>query len=336
MEQTSLCTESGVPLIPSQSEQVKQFTEEGYDIKLPEKPTPLSKAEVTFLIRMRASENMELLQSLCDSPLEIFYMMLDSMRTKIDWNYRGADQDLSEDKKRVIRERKRVMSDCNSCVVKDGMPFLPCPSHQAIESILKTSGIHFYTDPMPLTKKEAARFLSKEMEANIRLAQTVCKNTWDALCLVKDSFGVDFKVDYKRPVDEIEVMAEQADAVVDGWYYTLNVFAKKGINLSRVFDHVHRANLNKRWADGKYHRRESDNKIIKPDGFVDPDIHAEIQHQIQHGGFKRIKLDDSRELKELQSVAEQAAKRIVELEAELSRVSARLDHVTAHVDSLKK
>ena len=41
---------------------------------------------------------------------------------------------------------------------------------------------------------------------------------------------------YDRGMSKTTRIAEQADALVDSYYYSLNAAAKKGINLSKVFD----------------------------------------------------------------------------------------------------
>lgn len=40
--------------------------------------------------------------------------------------------------------------------------------------------------------------------------------------------------------------ADQADAILDSYYYSLNAAAKAGINISSLFDIVHAANMAKR------------------------------------------------------------------------------------------
>lgn len=66
---------------------------------------------------------------------------------------------------------------------------------------------------------------------------------------------------------------------MDLWYYGLNAFAKKSVNLSAIFDTVHNANMAKRDpTTGKFIHRE-DGKIIKPEGWQPPDIVAEIKRQ---------------------------------------------------------
>ena len=52
--------------------------------------------------------------------------------------------------------------------------------------------------------------------------------------------------------------------LVDSYYYSLKCCCKKGINLSNIFEVVHKANMDKRDPlTGKFLKRE-DGKIIKP------------------------------------------------------------------------
>merc|ERR1719461_1888245 len=85
--------------------------------------------------------------------------------------------------------------------------------------------------------------------------------------------------------DKNQLMGEQADAMVDMWYYSLNAAAKKGMNLSKVFNLVHSANMAKiNPATGKCLKR-ADGKIIKPNGWKAPDITQEMMRQTQLGSF---------------------------------------------------
>lgn len=82
-----------------------------------------------------------------------------------------------------------------------------------------------------------------------------------------------------------EVIGEQADALVDIWYYSLNAACKKGMNLSKVFDRVHQANMAKKDPrTGTFLRRE-DGKIIKPTGWVAPNITEEMEIQAEQGSW---------------------------------------------------
>ena len=85
--------------------------------------------------------------------------------------------------------------------------------------------------------------------------------------------------------ERMEQLAEQGDAFVDIWYYSLNAACKKGINLSAIFNLVHEANMAKRDpATGQFLKR-ADGKIIKPKGWKAPDIAAEMARQIKEGAF---------------------------------------------------
>jgi predicted HAD superfamily Cof-like phosphohydrolase len=82
-----------------------------------------------------------------------------------------------------------------------------------------------------------------------------------------------------------QLIGEQGDALVDSYYYSLNAAVKKGINLSKIFNIVHKANMNKRDSvTGKFLKRE-DGKIIKPANWISPDITAEIKRQMTEGSF---------------------------------------------------
>jgi len=88
-----------------------------------------------------------------------------------------------------------------------------------------------------------------------------------------------------RTSNKAEIVAEQADALVDIWYYSLNCAAKKGINLSSVFDLVHAANMTKvNPATGKCVQR-ADGKIEKPRGWCPPNITKEMHRQLLRGSF---------------------------------------------------
>lgn len=72
--------------------------------------------------------------------------------------------------------------------------------------------------------------------------------------------------------------ADQLDALIDVDYYIKNAAAKKGWPYDEAFDEVHQANMNKRFADGKFHRRE-DGKIIKPAGWKERDLVSIIKNE---------------------------------------------------------
>ena len=94
-----------------------------------------------------------------------------------------------------------------------------------------------------------------------------------------------FKQEYSTDTD---LISSQFDALVDSWYYSLNIAAKHGVNMSKMFDIVHNANMAKRDPEtGKFLRRESDGKVIKPKGWKPPNVEAEIERQMTEGSWVR-------------------------------------------------
>jgi predicted HAD superfamily Cof-like phosphohydrolase len=85
----------------------------------------------------------------------------------------------------------------------------------------------------------------------------------------------------------IHQCADQADALVDVYYYSQNAACKVGVNLSSVFRLVHGANMAKRDpTTGKFIKRE-DGKIIKPQGWVAPDVEEELMRQEKEGSWTK-------------------------------------------------
>lgn len=94
--------------------------------------------------------------------------------------------------------------------------------------------------------------------------------------------------DVKLPfysMNDSEIIAEQADALIDIMYYSGNTAAKKGINLGKIFDIVHQANMNKRDPESGIFLKRKDGKIIKPDNWKEPDVVSEIVRQKKEGAF---------------------------------------------------
>ena len=79
--------------------------------------------------------------------------------------------------------------------------------------------------------------------------------------------------------------ADQADALVDVYYYSLNAACKKGMNLSAVFDIVHGANMAKRDPTTGEFLKRADGKIIKPKGWQPPNVEAELMRQRDEGSW---------------------------------------------------
>jgi len=81
------------------------------------------------------------------------------------------------------------------------------------------------------------------------------------------------KEEYREMMDAWaqEDMAEFADGIADLIYVLVFSAHAYGIPIEEVWDEVQRTNMAK-FPDGKVLRRESDGKILKPEGWTPPDI----------------------------------------------------------------
>ena len=86
-------------------------------------------------------------------------------------------------------------------------------------------------------------------------------------------------------LEQADTITKQADALVDAIYYICDCAIKHGMNLDRLFEIVHTANM-KKVVNGKVVKRD-DGKIMKPDDWKDPqdDMEREIDRQPQDGAF---------------------------------------------------
>lgn len=70
---------------------------------------------------------------------------------------------------------------------------------------------------------------------------------------------------------EATTLVDQVDALVDLLYFAFGTLVQMGVDPEEAFNIVHSANMTKLWPDGKPRYRESDGKVIKPDGWVAPE-----------------------------------------------------------------
>ena len=138
--------------------------------------------------------------------------------------------------------------------------------------------------PMAMSKADTLFIIRMVMSELDELACTVTKDRTECDQFMQEALDDRDKCKNFEYEAGPNLIAAQFDALVDSWYYSLNCAARHGTNLSSIFDLVHTANMNKRDpASGKFLRRESDNKIIKPKGWTSPDIDKEIERQLQDG-----------------------------------------------------
>jgi len=133
--------------------------------------------------------------------------------------------------------------------------------------------------PTALTKDEV-RFLLRMCLSELQeLALSVTDSVDESVQLLHECMNTIDKSAHKKLESEDEIIAAQADAVVDAWYYSCNAFAKKSVDVSQVFKIVHDANMAKRDPTTKKFIKRDDGKIIKPEGWKEPDIVLEISRQ---------------------------------------------------------
>jgi predicted HAD superfamily Cof-like phosphohydrolase len=143
----------------------------------------------------------------------------------------------------------------------------PCPSY-----------------PQKMTKEQVLFIIRMVMSELDELAATVSKNEEESSELMKEALSTIDKCHKFLYKSDVDLIAAQADSMVDAWYYMLNIASKHGMNLSKIFDIVHEANMDKRDPiTKKFIRRESDGKVLKREGWQEPNINAEIERQFRDG-----------------------------------------------------
>ena len=97
--------------------------------------------------------------------------------------------------------------------------------------------------------------------------------------------------------DSSDLIAEQADGMIDMIYYILDCARKHGISLDPIMELVHSANMTKVDPETGKCRRDTDptsprfGKILKPVNFKAPNIKAEVNRQ-SAVGFKIVDTPD--------------------------------------------
>lgn len=78
-----------------------------------------------------------------------------------------------------------------------------------------------------------------------------------------------------RELRDARTIEDQADAYIDILYFAIGGLVEIGLRPLRLWKIVHGANMAKLWPDGKPRRRQ-DGKIIKPPGWVPPELELTI------------------------------------------------------------
>ena len=150
----------------------------------------------------------------------------------------------------------------------------------------ESSGKKLPTRPTKMNKEEVRFLVRMVISELMELVRTVVPNENQAEHVYEftrqciESTDKPRFFDTENATDE-EIMAEQYDAFSDWIIYTCDMAGKKGIDLDRMIHLAHEANMAKRFPDGTFHRRTEDGKVIKPQGWVEPDMVKEIKRQLE-------------------------------------------------------
>ena len=145
-------------------------------------------------------------------------------------------------------------------------------NYEAVKEFTEgASGTPCPTNPQPMNKQQVQFLVRMVLSEIVELCQTVTDSYDEAEHMVYNCLGSDpsKQPEYKNDID---IIADQADAMVDAWYYMLNASCKNGIDLSKVFDEVHKANMNKRDPITNQFIRRADGKVLKPPGWKPANI----------------------------------------------------------------
>jgi len=139
----------------------------------------------------------------------------------------------------------------------------------------------------PLSRERTEFIVAMVCSEMVELLQTVVGPDENPITVIKGLCDRDYNKNYVKPNSDntVGIIAEQSDAMVDAMYYMYDTSTRMGVNLDKVFDVVQQANMAKRGPDGKFIIRPIDNKIVKPEGWQEPNICEEIERQITEGAW---------------------------------------------------
>jgi predicted HAD superfamily Cof-like phosphohydrolase len=157
---------------------------------------------------------------------------------------------------------------------------------ELVREFTEESGSLIPNEPQLMDKNEVFFLIKMMLDEIMELGATVSEPhevKFNMIKMITNSKDLE-KIEN---VSKEELIGEQGDALVDSYYYSLNATAKKGINLSKLFEVVHEANMTKKDpVSGKFIKRE-DGKIVKPIGWLPPNITQEIIRQFKEGPFEK-------------------------------------------------
>ena len=182
------------------------------------------------------------------------------------------NNDLKDCKKRKVNEAKEIIEDFFNGETREFF----MTKHFTMES-----APHLVPDKPKKMDEKAIRFIvSMVLSECTELIQTIQPDKEKALEMLKECCGIDVK-SKNLPLDEIDLISDQNDALIDIIVYCQNAIVKNGVEGYSLFKEVMIANMKKRSENGKFIIRESDNKIEKPVGWTPPDIRKIVRKQFE-------------------------------------------------------
>ncbi len=150
--------------------------------------------------------------------------------------------------------------------------------YELVKQFTKESGANITKLPTSMSKDEVIFLIKMVLDETIELASTVMNHNETISNILKILSDIKVLPKLDSEIESI-IISEQADALVDIYYYMLNAAAKKNIDISSIFKLVHESNMKKKDPKTNTFLKREDGKIIKPNGWNPPDIHSEILKQ---------------------------------------------------------
>lgn len=139
--------------------------------------------------------------------------------------------------------------------------------------------------PVVMSRDRVQFIIRMVMSELDELTCTVCDNQEEVDAFMTESLTTRDRCtefNYEKDIDKTEA---QGDAMVDAMYYMYDSAARHGINLSKIFNEVHTANMNKRDPETGVFKRREDGKVMKPEGWKAPDIGSVMKDQYISGSW---------------------------------------------------
>ena len=134
---------------------------------------------------------------------------------------------------------------------------------------------------IPMDKESVKNIVKMVFDECVELLVTVTTSEIEQKEILEDIIN---NIKFRKALDSSwksveKIVEDQIDAFVDIEYYIKDRAGRHGMNIDKIFDLVHEANMNKRLPNGEFLMRE-DGKVLKPDGWKSANIQEEIHKQI--------------------------------------------------------